>query len=154
MYVLKVDKNEFTKDGEKKEIWGYALYSGTTCLKKETINARVYDTDTRVMRYVRCYTWALERILGYFSVNIIQEDEINIYFTNKNVIQWIQSGDVNKIYRIAVDKILGYIENIPVSTVKICKANRDWVFRNTLQEKDINKGGYLKLIDLISNMGV
>ena len=45
MYILKVDKNEFTKDGVKKELWGYSLYNGTTCIKSETIKARIRDTD-------------------------------------------------------------------------------------------------------------
>lgn len=154
MYILKVDKNEFTKDGIKKEIWGYSLYNDSKCLKSETIKARVRDTDTRVMRYVRCYTWALERILGYFSVNEVLSNEFSIYFTNTNVINWIQSGDVNKIYRIAMDKIMGYIDSIPVESVKICKANREWAFRKTLVEGNIEHDNYMRLIDLITSVGV
>lgn len=157
MYILKIDKNEFTEKGEKKEYWGYALYNDTTCIKKEVIKARCYDTDTRVMRYIRCYTWALERILGYFSVTSLHIDEISIYFTNQNVIKWIQSGDVNKMYRLAIDKILGYIDNIPVYTVNICQANRDWIFRNMLNEASIEKtkkNNYIKLTDLINSVEV
>lgn len=154
MYILKVDKNEFTKDGVKKELWGYSLYNGTTCIKSETIKARIRDTDTRVMRYVRCYTWALERILGYFSVNEVLSNEFSIYFTNTNVINWIQYGDVNKVYRIAMDKIMGYIDAIPVESVKICKANRDWAFRKTITEGKIEDNNYIRLIDLITSVGV
>ena len=153
MYILKVDKNEFTENGERKEYWGYALYNNTNCIKTEVIKARCYDTDTRVMRYIRCYTWALERILGYFNVNSVQADEISIYFTNRNIVKWIQSGGVNKIYLLAINKLLGYIDDIPVDTVNICGVNRNWMFRNMLNENSVKSSrgdNYMKLTDLIN----
>ena len=153
MYVVKIDKNEYTENGQKHEVWGYAIYNNTECVKKEVIKARAKENDTRVMRYVRCYQWALQRVVGYFNVTPLASDEINIYFTNYNVIQWLESGDINKLYRLSMSKVTGYIDELPHSTVKLCPAESSWGFRKTLKIETVPRNaGYSKLTDFIKTI--
>lgn len=154
MYTLKIDKNEFTEKGVKKEFWGYALYNDTRLVKKEVIKSRVFEDDTRTMRYIRCYSWALEKILGYCEVNNITEDEIRIFLTSINIINWLETKRVNKIYRIAMDKLMGYIEEIPFETVKVNAADRNWAFRSTIVEGNKKPDEYMRLVDLITDLDV
>ena len=150
MYIVKIDRNEYTENGVKHEYWGYSIFIDTINIKTEVIRAREKETDTRIMGYIRCYLWAMERIVGYFNVNPLKSDVVNVYFTNQNIVQWFNTGVVNKIYRIAFDKLMGYIDCLPHDTVKICQADRKWSFRNELVSANIKRKRYKKLIDILN----
>ena len=151
MLVVKVDRNEYTENGSKREIWGYQFLLDGHLLKQEVIKARVNSDDTRLMRYIRCYQWAFEKISGYINTNSIGRDTLNIYFTNSTINTWLHNGKVYKDYRIAFDKVMGVLDNIPM-TLKFIKVDRNWSFRKLLVNDNITRERYSNLASFLNSM--
>lgn len=151
MYILKVDRNEYTEDGKKVEVWGYSLSIGGKVLKSEIIKARLKPQDNRLMCYLRCYKWAFEKVSGYFKVNDMIDDVLSIYFTNSVVEAWLVGGKVHKDYRIVFDEIMGVLDDIPM-TLRFNKVERNWAFRRTLVAENIQRERYSSVTSFLDTV--
>lgn len=165
---VKIDRNEFTDVNKgKQEIWGYQLSIDGEIMKAETIKGRVKLDDTRLMRYVRCYKWALEKIAGYINTNEnitanidetnetseTDETDLTIFITNHIVYTWLNTGKPCREYRIPYDDMLGVLDEIPV-TVKFLKADRKWGYRKKLTPSSVttHRERYTNLASYLSTL--
>lgn len=150
MYTLKMDRNEYTKDGRHIEIWGYTLTKDGKTLQSDIIKGRVKDDDSRMMKYIRCYQWALQKVQGYFQTTDVVDD-LTVCFTSTIIDLWLHKTPEAK-YRISFDDMMAIVDNIPM-TIRFLNVDKSWGFRKTLIEENIKRERYTSVKSFLSSVG-
>lgn len=152
MWQLKVDRNE-NKSVSDREIWGYTLYYDGKVVKEEICYGRTTSTDSRVMCYIRCYTWAFERATGVISMSPHKDAPLKVFFTNNTIGMWLSGSTVTRKYRIPFDTMLSKFDSL-FGEVGYVKINSTWGYRKRLVPTNITKEHFSSVTSFLNSIEV
>lgn len=150
MLQLKIERAKDKVTG--KEIWGYTLFLNGRVLKEEIKYGRLSDDDTLVQKFIRCYTWAFERVTGFLSTGEYSDEVLKVFFSCNTVYTWFEKGKALSIYREAFRNMLSKFDMVQVAKVQYYKADRSWNYKDRLKPDNITKEIYTSCLSFFDDV--